>query len=56
MLNRESVLENDMDSIYWDWEIETDHLISARLPDQAIVHKKKENLLISKLPFQLPTG
>ena len=31
--------------IIWDFDIETDHLISARLPDLIIIKKKKnENL------------
>ena len=32
--NPESVLENETHKILWDFVIETDHLISARRPDQ----------------------
>ena len=41
MSNLESVLENET---YFskDFEIQTDHLISARRPDQEIVNKKRE--------------
>ena len=39
----ESVLENEMHKILWDFEIQIDHLILARRPDLVIVKKKKEN-------------
>ena len=39
----ESVLENETHKFHWDFEIQTDHLISARRPDLVIV-TKKENL------------
>ena len=41
MHNPESVLENEMHKILWDFEIQKDHLILARQPDLVIVHKKK---------------
>ena len=41
MHNPKSVKENEMHKILWDLEIQTDHLISARRPDQ-IVNKNKE--------------
>ena len=33
----ESILENEMHKILWDFEIQTDHLISARWPDLEII-------------------
>ena len=39
----ESVLENETHKILKDFEIQMNHLIMARRPDQAIVNKK-ENL------------
>ena len=42
MHNPESVLENEMHNLLWDFEIQTDHLISTRRPDQVIVNKKKQ--------------
>ena len=42
MHNPESVLKNEMHKIIWDFEIQTDHLISARRVDQVIVYKKKK--------------
>ena len=38
MLNPESVLENKTNKILWDFEIQTDHLISASRPDLVIVN------------------
>ena len=42
MYNLKSALENKTHKILWDFEIQTDYLISARLPDLVIVSKKKE--------------
>ena len=41
MYNLKSALENKTHKILWDFEIQTDYLISARLPDLVIVSKKK---------------
>ena len=38
----ESVLENETYKILWDFEIQTDHLISTRRPYLVIVNKKKK--------------
>ena len=46
MHNPESVLENERHKLLWDFEIQTDHLISAMRPDLVIVpvdHKVKLN-------------
>ena len=40
MHNPESVLENGRHKILWDFDILTDHLISARRPDLVIANKK----------------
>ena len=42
MHNTESVLENEMPKILWDFEMQTAYLISARRPDLVIVKKKKK--------------
>ena len=47
MHNPESVLENETHKLLWDFEIQTDHLISTRRPDLVILKKKKE---IENLP------
>ena len=46
MHNPAPVLENDTHKLLWDFDIQTDHLISARRPDFIIINKKKkkENL------------
>ena len=42
MHNPESVLENETHKFLWDFELQTDHLISARQPNQLIVNKNEE--------------
>ena len=42
MHNPGSVLENDAHKFLWDFEIQTDHLISARRPEVIIINKKKK--------------
>ena len=44
MHNPASVLESDTHKLLWDFDIQTDHLISARRPDLIIINKKIENL------------
>ena len=41
MPNSESVLEKKTNKRFWDFEIQTDTLISARRPDLVIINKKK---------------
>ena len=40
MHNPKSVPENEIHELLWDFEIQTDHLISARRPDLEKVLKK----------------
>ena len=44
MHNPESILENETHQLLWEFEIQTDHLISARQPYLVIVNNgnKKE--------------
>ena len=42
MHNPAPVLENDTHKLLWDFDIQTDHLISARRPDFIIINKKKK--------------
>ena len=35
--------ENDTHKLLWDFDIQTDHLISARRPDLIIINNKKTN-------------
>ena len=43
MHNPAAVLENDTHKLQWDFDIQTDHQISARRIDFIIVDKKTEN-------------
>ena len=42
MHNPAPVLENDTHKLLWDFNIQADHLISARRPDLIIINKKKK--------------
>ena len=42
MHNPTAVLENDKRKLLWDFDINTDHLISARRSDLIIINKKKK--------------
>ena len=54
MHNPAYVLENDTHKLLWDFDIQTDHIISARIPD-LIVKKKKELGKLSTLLYRLTT-
>ena len=41
MLNSESTLENETNKPLGNFDIQTDHLISARRPDHLIIDNKK---------------
>ena len=42
MHNKASVLENDTHNLLWDFDIHTDHLISARRPDLVVINRKNK--------------
>ena len=42
MHNPAPVLENDTHKLLWDFNIQTEHLISARRPDLLIIKTKKK--------------
>ena len=42
MHKTESIQENERHKILWDFEIQTDHLVSARRPDVVTVNNKKK--------------
>ena len=46
MHNPAAVLENNTHKLQWDFDIQTDHRISARRPDLIIIKKKKWNCKI----------
>ena len=39
--NPAPILENNTHKLLWNFDIQTDHLISARIPDRIIINKKK---------------
>ena len=43
MHNLAPVQENDTHKLIWDFDIQTDHLISARRPDPIIINKKRKS-------------
>ena len=47
--NPAPVQENGMHKLLWDFDVQTDHLISARRPDLMIINNKKESTLLSRL-------
>ena len=53
MHNPASVLENEMHQLLLDFEIKTDHLISARRPNLIIIKKMRS---CRKVDFVVPVG
>ena len=41
MHNQESVLENETQEILWDFKIQTDHQIQARISNLVLITKKE---------------
>ena len=52
MHNLTPVLENDTYKLLWDFDIHTDHLITARRPDLIITNKRKRTCKI--VDFAVP--
>ena len=46
MNNPTSVLENETHKFLWDFDLLTDHLISARRPDLKLISKKEKTCKI----------
>ena len=55
MHNPAPVLKNDTHKLLWDFDIQTDHLISARRPDLIIINKKKKKIC-KIVDFAVPAG
>ena len=49
MHNPAPVLENDTHKLQWDFDIHTDHLISARRPDLIVINKNERTCKIVDL-------
>ena len=54
MLNPAPVLENGTHKLLWDFDIQTDHQISARRPDLIIINKKKKEKISKIVDFAVP--
>ena len=52
MHNPTSVQENETHKLLWDFDFQTDHLISVRSPDLIIINKKKRTCKI--VDFAVP--
>ena len=55
MYNPAAVLENDTHKLLWDFDIHTDHLISAKRPDLIKINKKRKFAKLSTLLSRLTT-
>ena len=55
MHNPAAVLKNDTHKLLWDFDIHTDHLMSARKPNLITINKKREFAKSSTLLFRLTT-
>ena len=42
MHESKSIVENETDKIFFDFEIQTDPLIPARIPELELINKKKK--------------
>ena len=49
------LLQNDTHKLLWDFEIHTDHLISASRPDFIIINRKREFVKLSTLLSRMTT-
>ena len=58
MHNPKAVLENEIHKLFGEFEIQMDHLITYRQPDQVIENKNKQKKTDEPwtLAFQLITG
>ena len=54
MHNPAPILENDTHKLLWDFDIQTDHLISTRRPDLIIINKKKKKKICKIVDFAVP--
>ena len=54
MRNLAPVIENDTHKLLWDFDIQSDHLISARRPDLINNKKKKKKKICKIVDFAVP--
>ena len=53
--NPAPVLENDTHKLRWDFDIQTDNLISARRPDLIINNQQKKKKICKIVDFAVPS-
>ena len=56
MHNPAPVLENNAHKLLWDFDIHTDHLISAKKPDLIIINNKKKKRICKIIDFAVPVN
>ena len=56
MHNSALVLENDTHKLLWDFDVQTNHLISARRPDRMIINQKKKKRICKNIDFAVPAN
>ena len=56
MHNPAAFLENDTHKLLLDFDIQTDHLISARRPDFIVIYKKKRKRICKIVDFAVPAN
>ena len=54
MHNPASVQKNDTHKLLWDFDIQTNHLFSARRPELIIIKKKKKKKICKIADFTVP--
>ena len=54
MHNPAPVIENDTHKLLWDFDIQTDYLISTRRPDLIIINQKKKKKICKIVDFAVP--
>ena len=47
-------MHNRAEKIPWDFDIETDHLISVRKPDIIVINQKKKRIICKIVDFAVP--
>ena len=54
MHNQAAVIENDTRKLRWDFDIQTDYLITARRPDLIIIINNKKKRTCKIVDFAVP--
>jgi len=52
----QTVIENELFEILWDFTVETDHVIEARRPDMIVVEKYQDIARELKIVWDMPVN